>query len=113
MEARRGLWLFCMLWSWLGVLEAEESQCPPALDFEVRTLAETERVNLCQSYLGKEVLPVNTASRCAFTPQYAGLEAIYRRYGDRGLVVLGFPSNDSSFVGPESRELLDAIELLL
>jgi glutathione peroxidase len=42
-------------------------------------------------YAGKATLVVNVASRCGFTPQYAGLEALYRRYRDRGFVVLGFP----------------------
>ena len=45
------------------------------------------------TYSGKVVLAVNVASRCGFTPQYAGLEALYERYSDRGFTVLGFPCN--------------------
>ena len=44
-------------------------------------------------YRGKVLLIVNVASRCGFTPQYAGLQALHRKYGDRGLAVLGFPCN--------------------
>jgi glutathione peroxidase len=70
------------------------ADCPPALDATRRLLASDEQVNLCQAYLGKVVLIVNTASKCGYTPQYEGLEQLHERYRDRGLVVLGFPSND-------------------
>lgn len=68
--------------------------CTDLLAFEVKTLAENKTVNLCQAYSGKVLLVVNTASKCAFTGQYEGLEKLYREYRDQGLVVLGFPSND-------------------
>jgi glutathione peroxidase len=68
--------------------------CSPLLDLSVRRLASDEEVNLCKAYQGKVILVVNTASKCGFTPQYDGLEALYRKYKDRGFVVLGFPSND-------------------
>jgi len=75
------------------------SSCVDTLDFKVRILGEQRQVHLCKAYADKLVLVVNTASRCAFTPQYDGLEALYTRYQADGLVVLGFPSND--FAGQE------------
>jgi len=71
----------------------------PLLDQNFRRLASTEEVNLCDAYSGKVVLVVNTASKCGNTPQYDGLEKLYDQYGEKGLVVLGFPSND--FMGQE------------
>lgn len=68
--------------------------CPPALDVTVRPLGGQETVRLCERYAGKVVLVVNTASRCGYTPQFERLETLYKKYKDRGLVVLGFPSND-------------------
>ena len=66
--------------------------CPPLLDRSMDTIHERPQ-SLCE-YQGKVLLVVNTASQCGYTPQYEGLEALYRKYRDRGLVVLGFPSND-------------------
>ncbi len=55
-------------------------------------------------YAGKAMLIVNVASRCGFTPQYAGLEALYRKFADRGLVVLGFPCNQFGAQEPGSEK---------
>jgi glutathione peroxidase len=71
-----------------------DGACGVVLNFTKRTLLEKKPVDLCKTYGGKVVLLVNTASKCAYTPQYEGLEAMYRKYQDRGLVVLGFPSAD-------------------
>jgi len=83
---------------------ADPAPCPPLLDLSVRRLAGDETVNLCEAYRGKVILIVNTASKCGFTPQYEGLEALYRKYKDRGLVVLGFPSNDFMNQEPGNEE---------
>jgi glutathione peroxidase len=76
--------------------------CPPLLARSFPTLMD-ETVSLCQ-FKGKVVLIVNTASQCGFTPQYEGLEALYRRYKDRGLVVLGFPANNFGGQEPGSSQ---------
>jgi len=59
-------------------------------------------------YAGKVLLIVNTASECGFTPQYAGLEALHQRYGEQGLVVLGFPCNQFGAQEPGSAEEIGA-----
>jgi glutathione peroxidase len=69
------------------------SDCPPLLRHTFNQLQTGKPQSLCQ-FQGKVLLVVNTASKCGYTPQYEGLEALYRKYKDRGLVVVGFPSND-------------------
>jgi glutathione peroxidase len=87
--------LLCFILGVLAVAAARaEGGCAPALDFAKRPLAGSEPVRLCEVYRGQVVMIVNTASKCAFTPQYEALEALYAKYRDRGFVVLGFPSND-------------------
>jgi glutathione peroxidase len=57
-----------------------------------------------KTYAGKPLLIVNVASKCGFTPQYTGLEAVWRKYKDKGLMVLGFPSNDFGGQEPGTNE---------
>lgn len=72
---------------------AEPSVCPALLDSTQRELNSTESFDLCQ-FAGVPLLIVNTASHCGFTGQFKGLEALNKQYAPRGLVILGFPSND-------------------
>jgi glutathione peroxidase len=78
--------------------------CPAALNFSLRSLNSEQQVNLCETYRNKLVLIVNTASKCGFTPQFEGLEQLYQTYKERGLVVLGFPSNDFGGQEPGSEQ---------
>jgi glutathione peroxidase len=83
----------------LIAMNSAHPACPPTLDYHKRPLAGEQPVHLCDVLQGKVVLVVNTASQCAYTPQYDGLEKLYDRYREQGLVVAGFPTND--FAGQE------------
>ncbi len=69
------------------------SQCGDILGHSMQQLNSRESVDLCDSYQGKTLLVVNTASKCGFTKQFDGLEALYQKYQHKGLVILGFPSD--------------------
>ena len=86
---------------------AAAAACPAILQHEFPRLQDDAPQNLCQ-YAGKVVLVVNTASFCGFTKQYEGLEALYAKYQGKGLVVLGFPSNEFGDQEPGSaKEIAD------
>ncbi|PUE29781.1 glutathione peroxidase [Limnohabitans sp. Jir61] len=85
------------------------STCPRVLQHTVARLQDEKPQNLCQ-YAGQVVVVVNTASFCGFTPQYKGLEALYAKYKDQGLVVLGFPSNDFSQEPDSNAKIADFCE---
>ena len=88
---------------------ADTSGCPPTLNHVFPRLQDEKPQSLCQ-YGGKVLLVVNTASYCGFTPQYQGLEALYEKYKDRGLVVLGFPSNDFAQESGGNRQIAEFCE---
>ncbi|MFC5771182.1 glutathione peroxidase [Thauera sinica] len=91
-----------------GASAAEDAAtaCPALLDHRFPALQDEKPQSLCQ-YAGKVILVVNTASYCGYTKQYDGLERLYDKYRDRGLVVLGFPSNDFNQEPGSNREIAD------
>ena len=92
-----------------SVHAGETQSCPATLQHSFPRLQDEKPQSLCQ-YSGKVVLIVNTASYCGFTGQYKGLEALYARYKDKGLVVLGFPSNDFSQETGSNQQIADFCE---
>jgi len=78
---------------------AKPGACPPLLNKSFKRLQDEVQQNLCQ-FAGKVLLVVNTASFCSFTFQYESLEKLHAQLGPKGLVVLGFPSNDFGQLEP-------------
>jgi glutathione peroxidase len=90
-------------WAAPASAAGDDADCPALLRHTFNSLQTGKPQSLCQ-YKGKVVLVVNTATYCGYTHQYEGLEALYRKYKDRGLVVLGFPSNDYGSQEPGSNK---------
>ena len=86
--------------------EGEVRVSASVYDIEVETLE--GKPTTLRAYEGKVLLVVNTASKCGLTPQFEGLEALHRKYADRGLVVLGFPCNQFAAQDPGSAEQIGA-----
>ena len=89
-----------------GNSAAPAAACPALLQHTVLRLQDEAPQSLCQ-YSGKVLLVVNTASFCGFTGQYEGLEALHKRYQAKGLVVLGFPSNDFAQESGDNKQIAD------
>lgn len=102
--------LLCVTWAVASSAQAQSAApagCPALLQQTFNRLQDDKPQSLCQ-YAGKVLLVVNTASYCGFTSQYEGLEALHAKYAPRGLVVLGFPSNDFGQQEPgSSHEIAD------
>jgi glutathione peroxidase len=86
---------------------AAPQACPAYLDREFRKLHSSQTVNICKAFAGKPLLIINTASHCGFTPQFKGLEAAYQKYKGRGLVVVGFASDDFNQEAKDEAEAAD------
>ena len=72
----------------------EATTCLSFMQHKEKKLHAKEMLNLCELTAGKPMLIVNTASHCGFTPQFTALEALHKEYKAKGLVVIGFPSDD-------------------
>ena len=92
--------------SLLAAMSTQAAPCAPVLSHQVTNIV-GEKADLCE-HAGKVVLVVNVASFCGYTPQYQGLQALHEKYKGRGLVILGFPSNDFGKQEPGSdKEIAD------
>lgn len=110
------LGLFGVFWVLSSVAQTPPSTtnaagqaCPALLNHTFPRLQDEKQQSLCQ-YSGKVILVVNTASYCGFTSQYKGLESVYSKYKDKGLVVLGFPSNDFAQEKSNNKDIADFCE---
>jgi glutathione peroxidase len=91
----------------VGAQAATPASCPAWLDQDLRKLHSAQKVNLCGLAAGKPLLVVNTASHCGYTPQFKGLEAVHAKYRSRGLVVVGFSSDDFNQEAKDEAEAAD------
>lgn len=105
----RSRWVAFALCAGALLAPSAQAACPSLLDRKLPRLQDEKPQNLCQ-YAGKVVVVVNTASYCGFTSQYEGLEALYAKYREQGLVVLGFPSNDFAQEKGSNKDIADFCE---
>jgi glutathione peroxidase len=80
-------------------------ECPSFLNQDIKKLHSDKTLNICKAYAGKPLLIINTASYCGYTPQFNGLEQLHKTYKEKGLVVLGFASNDFNQEANNDKEI--------
>ncbi|MBM3360868.1 MAG: glutathione peroxidase [Betaproteobacteria bacterium] len=100
------VFLFLFFWMLPAMTYAA---CSSLYNHQFDTL-QGDKINLCD-YQSKPILAVNTASKCGFTPQFNALEALYKKYQDKGLLVIGFPSNDFNQELSTDKEVRDFCKL--
>jgi glutathione peroxidase len=96
-----GLWALFLVFGH----NVHAAQCPDFLNQPLKKLHSAKTLNICEVYAGRPLLIVNTASYCGFTPQFSGLEKLHKQYKDKGLVVLGFASNDFDQEAKDDKEI--------
>ena len=74
--------------------DIDKTSCVPGFDQEFKLLHSSESINPCEKFTDRPLLIVNTASHCGYTPQFETLEKVHQMYSDKGLAVIGVPSND-------------------
>ncbi len=93
----------------LLMVDMAQAACSELYNHQLTTL-HGEKINLCD-YQDKPILVVNTASKCGFTPQFEALEALYAKHKEKGLLVIGFPSNDFRQEPGNNKEIGDFCKL--
>ena len=93
---------FLLILTWCVACVSLSAQSKSIYDFTMKSI-DGQQVSL-KDYSGKVVLLVNVASKCGFTPQYAGLEALYEKYKDKGFVIVGIPANNFAQQEPGTDE---------
>jgi glutathione peroxidase len=84
-----------------------QATCPDYLDTTMRKLHSTENINFCDSFAGKPILIINTASYCGFKGQFRGLESLHKTYGEQGLAVIGFASDSFNQEASDEEQAAD------
>lgn len=96
--------IFAIILAQTAYSAEKPAECPAFLNHDFKKLHSSENVNLCSLYHEKPMVIVNTASHCGYTKQFKGLEALYKKYKEQGVEVVGFSSNDFKQAAKDEKE---------